>query len=535
MSLTGTLKMYARFALGLRGFLRRTITLEQARDTVRKHLAERETNFLRLLERGVFGNKHSPYLPLLQLADCELGDIRNMVRDKGLEPTLLALREAGVYVSFEECKGRTPIVRDGRVFPVKDHDFDNPYLKEHYTSQSGGSTGAGTRVHHDLDHLTEASAHFMLTCAAHGVLFKPTAVWRGILPDGSGLNTVLRMAHYGHPAEKWFTPVAPQELDPSLIRFRLATYWAVRLARLFGTPLPWPKPVPIEEARRVARWAAHTLERHGACVVNAVASRGLRVALAAEEEGLDLTGATFVLAGEPVTPGKVRGIHRAGAGHFTTYGFSEAGRIGMGCARPVGSNDLHLCKDMCAVIPYPRQVPGSDETVPALNVTNLLPSSPKILLNAECDDYAVMEERACGCPLAALGWTTHVRDIRSFRKLTGEGVTLVGSEMIHILEEVLPSRFGGSALDYQVVEEEDHDGFTRLSVLVHPRLEIGDEAAVVQTVLDGMSRESDGADAARAIWRQTDILRVKRRKPILTPRGKFLPLRVVKNGSCAGG
>ncbi len=88
----------------------------------------RETNFLIMVERGIFGYPRSPYRPLLKVAGCELGDLQAMVRTKGLETILRVLCEAGVYVSFEEFKGRTPIVRDGQVIPVRAQDFDNPYL-----------------------------------------------------------------------------------------------------------------------------------------------------------------------------------------------------------------------------------------------------------------------------------------------------------------------------------------------------------------------------------------------------------------------
>jgi len=92
-------------------------------------------------------------------------------------------------------------------------------------------------------------------------------------------------------------------------------------------------------------------------------------------------------------------------------------------------------------------VPGSDITVDAFHFTTLLPTARKLLLNVESDDYGVVETRSCGGPLESYGYTEHLRQIRSFRKLTGEGVTLVGSEMLRILEEVLPARFGGSPLD----------------------------------------------------------------------------------------
>src|SRR5207248_5736504 len=140
---------------------------------------------------------------------------------------------------------------------------------------------------------------------------------------------------------------------------------------------------------------------------------------------------------------------------------------------------VHFFKDGLALIQHSRPVPGAELTVDAFHFTTLLSTSPKLLLNVESDDYGLMETRSCGCPLESYGYTEHLRQIRSFRKLTGEGVTLVGSEMVHILEEVLPSRFGGSPLDYQLVEEEDEQGFTRLGLVVSPRIEIADEAAVI--------------------------------------------------------
>lgn len=131
MKILEDFRMYGRFAWGLGRFLYSPITLEQARATIQRRMLERENNFLRLLERGVYGYIRSPYLPLLRMADCSLGDIRNMVLTKGVEGTLHELRQAGVYISFEEFKGREPIIRNGQVSPVQPSDFDNPYLSRH--------------------------------------------------------------------------------------------------------------------------------------------------------------------------------------------------------------------------------------------------------------------------------------------------------------------------------------------------------------------------------------------------------------------
>src|SRR5581483_5847587 len=184
-----------------------------------------------------------------------------------------------------------------------------------------------------------------------------------------------------------------------------------------------------------------TLRARGICLFNAPVSMAVRISLAARAEGLSLEGAAFFGGGEPPTPTKVREITASGARWIPIYGSQEAGAIGLGCVRPLDGSDVHFVRDTLALIQHPRQVPGTSLTVPAFHLTGLLPSFPKLLLNVETDDFGVLEERRCGCPLEALGLAEHVREIYSFRKLTGEGVTLVGSEMLRILEEVLPQRF----------------------------------------------------------------------------------------------
>jgi hypothetical protein len=524
MELFSDLKMYGRFALGLRRFLSSTMTLEEARSTVRRRMEDREANFLRLMERGIFGYPRSPYLPLLKLAHCEPGDIRNMVRTNGLESTLLALREAGVYATFEEFKGREPMVRHGRTVLVNPRDFNNPFPgKYYYQAQSGGSTGIGTRVQIDLEHQVAQTPHLMLARDAHGVLDVPTAIWYGILPDDTGVAVLLRQARFGHLAERWFSPLTRESMAIPL-KSRFVTRVFVSLGRAFGAPLPRPEPLPFKHAHVLARWAADKLKTHGRCLIRSHVSQALRVCLAARELGFDLKGATFMGGGEPPTPAKVREITGTGARWVPTYFFTEHGAVGLGCARPADGNDLHLLMDALAVVQYPRKVPQTDITVNAFHYTSLLATAPKMMLNVESDDYGVLERRPCGCPLAELGYTEHVREIRSFRKLTGDGVTLVGSDILHLLEEVLPSRFGGTSMDYQLVEEEDEKGLTRLSLVVSPRVNIENESDLIKAVLEALKRSSVAGDIAQSIWSQSEALRVKRCEPICTERGKLMPL-----------
>ena len=522
------LPRYLRFAWGLQDFFRHPISVEEAEATVRRRMARREESFLLLVERAIFGYSDSPYLPMLKLAGCEFGDIRDMVRNRGVEQTLRALRDAGVYVTYDEYRARAPIVRASGVIPLRPGAFDNPFLSHYYRAESSGTTGRPVIVNIDLHHLADQAPYDLLTRHAHGVVGVPEALWRGTLPDGSGIGTILRGARIGNVPRKWFSPMSPTGDWRTALKHRFVTQLVVLTGRVCGVPIPWPETVPLESAAVVAQWVARMLKAHNSCLVRAHVSIALRVCLAARQAGLDLTGATFLGGGEPPTPGKVRQIVETGARWIPWYVFSEVGRVGMGCARPVDGNDLHFRKDGLALIQYPRSVLGS-RIVNAFYFTTLLPTAPKVLLNVESDDYGVIEQRSCGCLLEQYGFTDHLREIRSFRKLTGEGVTLVGGDMERILDEVLPARFGGSPLDYQFIEEEDGNGFTRLTLAVSPKVQIADEAAVVDVVLRALP-----GDNVRALWEQAKTLRVKRMEPVSTSRGKILPLHLLSRAEPSG-
>jgi hypothetical protein len=522
------IKMYGRFASGLRTFMRQRLTLESSRALVRRRLAQREQNLLRLLTHGIYGYPDSPYLPLLRHAGCELGDLRTLLPKEGVEGTLSVLLDAGVYVSFEEFKGRAPIRRGSLEVQAKPRAFDNPFTSTHFVSQSGGSTGAGTRVPQDIDHVAATAPPILLGYEAHGLARAPTALWRGVLPIGSGVNNVLRHVLIDNLPRRWFTPVTNRDLRPAL-KFRIANHVIVLAGRSQGLPIPYPEPVPVDDPGIIARWASEAATREGMAMVRTSISMALRIALAAESEGRRLDGVTFFGAGEPPTPAKVEGIRRTGARVVPSYIFSEAGPIGVGCVSPLDENDIHFFEDAHALIQHRRTIPGTDQQVDAFCFTSLLPTAPKLLLNVESDDFGVIERRACGCALEAEGYPIHLRHIRSFGKLTGEGMTLIGSEMVQILEDVLPSRLGGSALDYQLLQEEDEQGFTRLYLVVSPGVAASDQQ-IVQAMLEALGRGSVSADITRAVWDRAGTLRVRREAPRWTAAGKLMSLHKVGSG-----
>ena len=63
-------------------------------------------------------------------------------------------------------------------------------------------------------------------------------------------------------------------------------------------------------------------------------------------------------------------------------------------------------------------------------------------------DYAVISHPHCGCPWEEMGYTQQLHTIRSYEKLTSEGMHFVGTDLIAVVEEVLPARFGGAPTDY---------------------------------------------------------------------------------------
>src|SRR5262249_29507385 len=135
------LVILARLGRDLPGWLRRPITVDQAREWVRDGLARRGPNFLHLVQRTVYANRRSPYPALLAHIGCEPGDLRSLVAREGLEPALQVLRDQGVYVTYEELKGRRPIVRGSLRLSQRAADFDNPLTRAQIPKQTGGSGG----------------------------------------------------------------------------------------------------------------------------------------------------------------------------------------------------------------------------------------------------------------------------------------------------------------------------------------------------------------------------------------------------------
>jgi len=409
----------ARLTRDIRRFLHTPVSVEQAVEIVGRRLATRKERFLWMAEQAIYGHPRSPYLQLLRAAGCEFGDLKSLVDKEGLEGSLSRLVEAGVYVTFDEFKGRKEAVRGGRRFSFAEEDFDNPSISPHFEAQSGGTRSPGTSVKTGFPFLADLAVSNALTLHVHGLSRYDHAIW------SQGLIPVLLYAKLGR---------AP-------------------LSRI---------------------------------------------------------------------------VEASGARALVRYAFTEAGIIGFGCGTPQVSDDLHFFSDAYGLIQRSRAVGNSGLTVDAFLFTSLLPSAPKVLLNVESGDYGIVERRDCGCGLAALGLRDHISEIRSFEKLSGEGMTFVQTDLLRVVEEVLPARFGGTSADYQVLEEEGQDGILRLLLIVSPDIGPLDEEAVRQNFLEELGRGGSLSRFGAAMWQRAGTVRVRRQRPVATKVGKILPFHLLQ-------
>ena len=90
---------FARFPFALRRFLTNRLTLEDARRIVRDRMANRDDHFLRVVETRIYGYPRSPYLPLLKMAGCELGNRGKTPGNQAMARSLMRSGSVGTRVA----------------------------------------------------------------------------------------------------------------------------------------------------------------------------------------------------------------------------------------------------------------------------------------------------------------------------------------------------------------------------------------------------------------------------------------------------
>jgi hypothetical protein len=516
-----------RLLWSLPRFLRHPIGLHEARATLRRRLERREADFLTLVREAIYWNPASPYRRLLAMAGCEVGDLERLVAREGVEGALADLFSRGVYLTVDELKGRRPVVRGSATLDLDPSRLCNPRAVRHLPAQTSGTRGGSPVVPIDLDNVRDRAVNRRIQVEARGAGGWVHAMWG--VPGGQTMINVLEYAGLGTPPVRWFASV-----DPAASGLHPRYRWSARVLRwaglLAGVPLPPLEYVPAEDLARIARWMAGVLRAGGTPHLVAYSSAAVRLCLAAREAGLDLYGARLTVGAEPLTEARLAVLREAGVNAVLGYSTIEAGRVGYGCLAREAADDLHLLHDLLALIQ--PGVDGERRGLPAraLLVTSLRRTAPVILLNVSLGDQAVVERRACGCPLETEGWTTHLHTIRSFEKLTLGGMTFLDTDVIRVLEQVLPARFGGGPTHYQLVEE-TADGRSTLRLLVHPDVGPLDAAAVADAFLRAIGGGSGVERVMELQWRQAGLPRVERRPPLATQGGKVLHLHQTQASS----
>lgn len=508
-------RMAARFALELPQYLRGRLGAAEAAAIVRARHAEREANFLRLVREGIYAHRRSPYRILLEAIGCTEHDIVGLVRTEGLDGALARLEQDGVYLTVDEFRGRSAIVRGSTRIAPEDVDCRNPLTAEHVRSWTGGSGGSALAVHLDLNCVRDRAVNMQLALCARGGEHWHKAVWslRGLVP-------VLWYSAMPPRDVRWFT-----QMDPASRGWRSRFGWSARLlaweGRLLGLPVPRPEYAPLEAPDALLRWIGDTKRAGGVPHVWTTPSAAVQLAETARERQVSLVGTECTITGEPVTAARLGSIADAGMRAVPDYGSVESGgTIAYGCLAPASPDDVHVWDDLNAV-----NRAGTPAFPPdTLLVTSLMASAPFILLNVSMGDRAVLGSRACGCPMEALGWRTHLTRIASFEKVTARGAAFDDASVIAILEDELPRRLGGGPTDYQLVEEAGDRGRPRVRLIVSPRVGPLDLEAARDAFLEALGRSTEVERDMVAQWRDTGTLEVVREQPRATSAGKILHL-----------
>jgi hypothetical protein len=516
----------AAFAAALPGFFCQRITISQAENAIKRGLDRRETGFLEIIRTRVYGDPNSPYLRLLEIAGCEFPDFCDSIHRHGIEGALGRLAQEGVYLTSEEFKGKKDVERSGQSFRVTPYSFERADLSRGFTIESSGTRNVPVRSVIPLDWLTVRAFVKGAFLSAHGLLSHRHAIYDGILPASGGINHLLMDAILGLQTHRWFARRIPVRnwLDGKY--HHLMTWMIVLTGKIFCPGFPSPEFTDVGDLHRIVDWVVQEAGQGRVCCIRTSAGNAARIAGVALQQGVPLTGTMFLVGGEPLTDAKHARIEQVGAAATANYAYGGGINLGFGCANPLYIDEIHVNQHLVALLPRPWPLAIEDPPVHPLLATTLHPLAPRLLLNVENGDYVSFLRRDCGCGLEKLGLTLHLHRIRSFEKFTSEGMNYFYVDLFEVLEKTLPAEFGGGPGDYQLVEEEDGAGLTRLILRVRPEVGQVDEARLLNRLQAALRNGARDQQFMARLWQTTETLRIRREAPYASPRGKILPLHI---------
>ena len=275
----------AAMLAGVVSRLRHPLTPAEARAALDARREHRASAFLMLLRRAVYQAPGSPYAPLLRAARCEYDDIERMVRTDGVEGTLAALFQSGVFLTVNELKGLVPVTRAGAPYWVGRERLRNPCWVVRDPEDNRA------RLLHEAMFRDHEVAHTLVMAAVGGCA--------GATPTGGSWGTRPRlpcsaMRAAGWTPVDWFT-----HLDPREPGIDLDDRWSPLALRLAGTlagrPMPPARYVPLDAPDPILAWIRGHLDAGRTPHLCGSTSLMVRLAVLAWERGLDLTGARFTV------------------------------------------------------------------------------------------------------------------------------------------------------------------------------------------------------------------------------------------------
>ena len=99
------------------------------------------------------------------------------------------------------------------------------------------------------------------------------------------------------------------------------------------------------------------------------------------------------------------------------------------------------------------------------------------------------------------------------------------TDIVELLENTIPSAFGGGSGDYQLIEEEDNNGQTRLTLLVHPNVSGLNEETLLFRLRQNSQRGHGTIVLCPKSGKTRALSELGGKLPHASARGKILPLR----------
>ncbi len=514
----------ARLAVGFREFIRTPIGVDAAAAEIRRQLTAREDNFLNYAKKLIYDVPSSPYRRLLLWAGCKYGDLCASIRSRGLENTLEKLRDEGVYLTLEEFKSRSPISRNGLRIETHETDFDNPFLlRGRLSGETSGSRGKTSLVTYDWDFIAHEAAHEAILYSIHDPGNRPFALWYPVPPGIAGIHNLLMSLKLGSVPAMWFSH-SPCGIRETSIETRLALEFVIWSGRIAGLAVPRPTFANLSVSEAAMRWLESTVKKHRRAMLRTFASSAVRLAQTALAIGADLRGGLIFTGGEPLTEPRRRFIESAGLEVYPRYVTTESGLVGAGCPSRSVSDDMHFYSDLLALIHLDRKTSSEEHQPGTLLFTALTMHTPKVLLNVELGDSGDLSSRSCDCAFGKIGLNVHLSNVRSYDKLTIEGMTILTAELDAIIGAAI-EKAGGPPDSYQFWEEQDSSGLHRLVVAVSPEVPNLDEGKFIGNIIDELRHGGRRKAMAAEFWAQAASLRVIRESPESTAGHKMHALK----------